>query len=229
MPAAGEVHVYRTRVVSTDVPGLMDHLNGDERARADRLLFRPARDRFVTARAVLRQLLGACLNLPPQDVPIGYGATGKPAIAAAGPPLHFNVSHAGDLVLYALANDRPVGIDIEPVNPRRDFQSIAEHHFMAPERAAFAALPSAQRCVAFYQTWARKEALGKATGEGVWLTIGRYSVPVSPATPALLTLTLPIAVGSATWALRDIAPAPDYVGALAAEGTAWTCRCMALN
>src|SRR5688572_7964467 len=110
LPALGEVHVYRSRVAAVIAPELLDCLTAGERARADRFLVESARTRFVAARAGLRRILGACLGLPPPAVPICYGATGKPALDSSLPPLHFNVAHAGDLVLYALASDRAVGI-----------------------------------------------------------------------------------------------------------------------
>ncbi len=90
-------------------------LSDAERQRASRLAFDRDRRRFVVARARLRQLLGARLDVRAEAVELVYGAHGKPALAPrfAASDLRFNVSHCDDLAVYAFSHghprDKPLG------------------------------------------------------------------------------------------------------------------------
>ncbi|MCE9615437.1 MAG: 4'-phosphopantetheinyl transferase superfamily protein [Lentisphaerae bacterium] len=202
-PDANDVHLYRAPVPATLDPRLESALTPDERERASRLIVDLARRRFITARAALRLILGACLDLPPAAVPIRYAAQGKPHIDAA--PLAFNVSHAGDLILLAVTWSGPVGIDVECLQPTRSWPLVAERFFSAGERAAIAAHPEEDRWRAFLVTWTRKEALVKLTGEGVWSAFDQADTSI-------------VATPSRT--LIDLEPSPGYLAALALGGPA---------
>ena len=83
-PAEGEVRVW---VVPLDSPrdepsDLLASLTPDERDRAERYRSAPVRHQFVTGRAILRRILGACLQMRPHEVPITYTAAGKPVLVA---------------------------------------------------------------------------------------------------------------------------------------------------
>ncbi len=80
-------------------------LSQSERQRASRLAIHHGSSRFIVARATLRRLLAARLDVQPQETELVYGTRGKPALgpsfAASG--LHFNVSHCDDLAVYAFS------------------------------------------------------------------------------------------------------------------------------
>lgn len=86
---------------------------------------------------------------------------GKPFIAG-GP--EFNISHSGDIVVLALAENGPVGIDIEEVRPI----NVADYLRQIPEVAHVReALDGPQADNLFFDCWTRKEAVLKACGEGL--------------------------------------------------------------
>jgi hypothetical protein len=92
------------------------------------------------------------------------GPRGKPlAILADGTPgPHISLSHTPGLVACALSPAHPVGIDVERHRPR-DFAALAAYAFGPRERAFVAAGGMAT----FYKIWTLREALAKATGEGL--------------------------------------------------------------
>ncbi len=123
--------------------------------------------RFLVGRGLLRLLLGAELDLPAAQVKIAYGPFGKPeSVAPPGRPApHFNVSHAGDLVVLAFSQTHPVGIDVEEVKDA-DTESIARQVFRPAAYRAWLNLEPAARLDEFFVAWTRQEAALKALGLG---------------------------------------------------------------
>jgi hypothetical protein len=115
----------------------------DERARADRFRFERDRRRFTVARGVLRTLLGRYLGTDPRGVAFRYESHGKPVLGEpfAERGIRFNVSHSGEMALYAFARGRELGVDVEEVRRMDDGLDIAERFFSEAEVAAFRALP----------------------------------------------------------------------------------------
>ncbi|WP_420997395.1 4'-phosphopantetheinyl transferase family protein [Cupriavidus sp. 30B13] len=156
-------------------------LSGPEQARCAALR-RPAdRLRFAVTRASLRLLLAGRLGLPPQALPLGAGAHGKPCLGLPGAPA-FNVSHAGAHGLVALAQApqvTAVGVDVERIDAALDppaLREMARVCFTPRERAWLAARAAAQWPAAFHALWTAKEALLKAPGVGIAAHLQQVSV-----------------------------------------------------
>jgi 4'-phosphopantetheinyl transferase len=143
---------------------LLDILTAAERQR--HVAYRRPADqqRFLVARAALRQLLGHWLERPPTAVAIEIGPYGKPH--CAGAPA-FNLSHSGDLILLAFHRDSEVGVDVERVRPDLDWLAIARRVFPSGQTAALEGLPAGEQLEAFLWAWCRLEARLKARGEGL--------------------------------------------------------------
>lgn len=138
-------------------------LQAEELRRAER--YHRAEDyyRFLLGRAALRLVLGAYIGLPPARLHFEPGANKKPLLREA-PEVHYNVSHAGDWVLLAVAAAE-VGIDVERLDPQFAFQDVLDHSFSPAEKTFIECSPVPHH--AFYQLWTRKEAFVKATGRGI--------------------------------------------------------------
>ena len=143
---------------------LFELLSPVERSRAARFHNERDRRRFVVARGTLRTLLGDHAGLAPERVPITTQPGGKPVLAVSD-SIHFNVSHCGELALFAIA-DREIGIDLERLNQTNDIARVAAHFFAPEESAAFERLDEPERARFFFRTWVRKEAYLKASGKG---------------------------------------------------------------
>src|SRR5438034_4457070 len=209
-----------TRPVRSEAAGAAVALLSDaERERASRFLFDRDRDRFIVARACLRQLLAARLGTAPDSVDLVYGAHGKPALAPwyADTDLRFNVSHCDDLTLYAFSCGREIGIDVEAVRRIRDADDIAARFFSQRENRAYRALERRDRPLGFFQCWTRKEAFIKALGDGLSYPLDRFDVSLTPGEPARI-LRLARAPGDGRrWRMESFAPAAGFVAALVAE------------
>lgn len=201
-------------------------LSPEEWGRARRFRFERDRRRFTVARGVLRTLLGQYLGIDSRSIEFSYASHGKPFLAGAlsAQRLYFNVSHSGELALYAIAREREVGVDIELVHTIDDAQQIAERFFSLAENAALRALPAEVKEEAFFTCWTRKEAYIKALGEGLSLPLHEFDVSLTPGEPARF-LGAVDREHALRWTLRELDPAPGYVAALVAEGSGWEVTC----
>lgn len=89
------------------------------------------------------------------------------------PQYHFNVSHSGTLGLCALS-DRPVGVDIERVRPRKEGLPA----YALDERELGWFRTRGENWADFYTLWTMKEARIKCTGEGLRRPPRKITVPL---------------------------------------------------
>ena len=140
-----------------DAPGLVAMLDGHERTRMGRFRRDVDAARYLAAHALTRVVLGVRLGRPPASLVFDRTCRcgephGKPTLAG-GPG--FSFTHAGAVVGVAVLDGGPVGLDVEPVRALPDLEGMAAHVGAPAEPAAF------------FRAWTRKEALLKATGDGL--------------------------------------------------------------
>jgi 4'-phosphopantetheinyl transferase len=213
-----QVHVWRAdlRVCRSHLPLMQQLLSADERARAERFRFEKDQQRFTLARGILRSILSRYLNCAAASLQFHYSEMGKPMLAQ---PLCFNLSHSAEIALYAVAWDRQVGIDVEEINPNRDWEGVAARFFSAQEQAELAQLNPEQKLQGFFNGWTRKEALLKAIGKGLTIPLYQFAVSLSPAEPARLLSVDWDTSQLHRWAIVELPVGTDYAAAVAAAVT----------
>ncbi len=190
-------------------------LNDTETARAQRLLRPHVYERFVLARALLRQLLGHYLRCSPQEVHLQFSSYGKPSLdpSVHKMPLQFNISHSQDYVMVALTKQNELGVDIEYHKALNDFNGIIERVFSASEQTWLASLPEPSQQAAFFKVWTRKEALTKAMGLGLSLPFHEITVADGQAGDIPSEIRYP-ANHSTSWYIYDLPSIPQFSSAL---------------
>ncbi len=135
-----------------------DYLDDQEQERFCRLS--PAQgERFLRSRTFLRRVLGRYLQIQPRSVPISHTPNGKPILEDNS--LHFNLSHSGNLIVVAINDRDPVGIDLEQIKPR-SFLNLVDRYFAQLEQKWFHNLTDRQHLsLLFYRAWVIKEAYSK--------------------------------------------------------------------
>ena len=222
--AAGEVHVWSLPLDlgQSSLASVTEFLSPDERTRADRFRFEVHRDRFAAGRGLLRAILGRYCDVPPERLRFNYGANGKPelitpceGLRCTGGSLHFNLAHSEGVGVLAVTQTGPLGVDVEQVRRLQEFNELVSQFFSAREAAEFSKLPWEQQPAAFFNLWTRKEALLKATGEGIAHSLNQVEVSFLPGEPARV-LSLPEKPwAGGKWSLVDLAISPSYAAALA--------------
>jgi 4'-phosphopantetheinyl transferase len=175
----GEVQVWRFRVDldgkgSEAAAAIAEAVTAEERDRAARFRFEADRQRFLQGRLLLRTFLGHHLGIAPRDVTFVNGEHGKPEVPTG--ILRFNLAHSGEWLLFGLARDRELGVDVEQHRTMSDALEIARRFFAPPEVAALEALDPALHYDTFFRVWTRKEAIVKATGLGISAGLDRFAV-----------------------------------------------------
>lgn len=188
-----EVWIDRLDLPASEVADLTQFLTPAELALCDRCRLPHVRQHKIVARAKLRQILSGYLDRSPLKIEITTGLQGKPQVAG----IEFNLSHSGDLVVYAVS-DRAVGIDIERIRSM-DLSGIIQRFFAPSEFAAWQKLPAIDQEAAFFRTWTVKEAYLKAIGTGLHTPLSEVEVSIDQDPSIILQ-----APGSENWQLHPI-------------------------
>ncbi|VAX08945.1 hypothetical protein MNBD_GAMMA26-2199 [hydrothermal vent metagenome] len=161
-------------------------LSAEERARAQRFKFEIHRNRFIISHGFQRSILAKYLNIAPASIQYQLSDKGKPSLIADERDLTFNLSHTEDISILAVTCDAEVGVDVEYMDRKADWQAIGQRFFTAPEQQALFSLPKEKQQSAFYQLWTRKEAYMKILGSGFSLLPTAFTLTVPPQPPALI-------------------------------------------
>jgi 4'-phosphopantetheinyl transferase len=208
------VHLWRFPLSSaTSLPEL---LSLDEQERAERLLLPHKTTAFRTARTRLRQILARYLNCTPQQVQLTITNQGKPFLADMPPqPLFFNLAHSGDWGLCAVSRVGDLGVDLEAIDVRLDYEPIARRFFSINEYRALQSIAPLRRRRQFYRLWTRKEAWLKGKGGG-------FSEPNLGLDALHIGSTGATAGG---WWVKSLPVTQGYIGALAVAGSVAKVEC----
>jgi 4'-phosphopantetheinyl transferase len=207
-PPAARCDTYRARLPSLRAAHA-GVLSESEQHRSEQFRTPADRDRFVLGAALLRISAGERLGVEPSALIVDRACDdcgrphGKPRLPGTG--LHVSVSHSGDIALVSLTTAGPVGVDVEAVRPI-DLGAVAGYTCTAAEQQHVTGL------AAFFTYWTRKEAVLKATGEGLRRPMTDVFVAPPEAPPALLGLA-----GGAPppCQLADLPAGPGYLAAVA--------------
>lgn len=215
----GEVHIWEARLVLGDIElkRLEENLPQDERVHADEFRFPAARRQYLISRGRLRELLSRYLGQAACDIRLVTEGEGKPVIEG-GRPLEFNLSHSGDLVLYAVAVGIPVGVDVEKLRPMPRALELAKRFLSPEEHDDLAAATPEQVSPQFFSMWVRREAYAKARGTSVWRVLERHYHH----TPADVAPQMnPSDQMTSGYSVRLLPDLDGYAGAVAALGSDW--------
>lgn len=190
-------------------------LDDAELARMRRFVRPELGRRFAAGRGTAREILGSYLDRDPRSIRFEVSSEGKPFLP--GGEIHFNLSDSGALLALALARNDPIGVDVERIEAPRDLEGLLERVFAARELAWWRTRAAETRLADFYRVWTRKEAVLKATGEGIRRELAAICVVGDDEHGSPKLAREPERDGDA-WTLLDFVPAEGFAGALAWRG-----------
>lgn len=228
--AQGDVTVFsqgqvRIRLLSVDdvddaaLDRYAPTLSAEELARAYHLKTEQLRTEFIASRGALREMLGEYLEEEPAAIIFAGGRNEKPSVIYPHTHLQFSLTHSAGKVVYAFAERRRVGVDIEAISSIKYDPALAAEVLSDAELHEWLALPHELKLRGFFCGWTRKEAFIKAVGKGLSLDLKSFSVTVDPRqTPEL---TLPPDVADEQWSLQALELFSGYEAAVVVEGTGY--------
>ncbi len=207
-------------------------LNSEEKFRAARFKFDRDRVRWMSSRAALRLILGQHLNMSATDLNFELRSGGKPEVAipdscrpftetipASGNerplPLEFSLSHSHDRALIAVSDTLEVGCDVEHTGRINDWPAVARRFFSTAEQQELAQVNTDLQSLAFFLCWTRKEAVIKATGEGLRADLSAFDVSLTPGSTTAVKSDRRPENSNTVWHLHNIQLDDGYVGAVA--------------
>jgi 4'-phosphopantetheinyl transferase len=144
------------------------------------------RRRHELAHAAQDQILATYLDVEPQVLEYATLPGGKPILA--GGAIEFNLSHSGQLALVAVSRDLQVGVDLEHPRNFRNEAGMARRICTASELEHLARTDARDELL---RLWVRKEAVVKATGEGLVRPVSEIDVLDNRVTGGWRCLDLP--------------------------------------
>jgi 4'-phosphopantetheinyl transferase len=149
-------------------------LSAAEKARLLEWKHEKRRREFIAGRMAARLLLADRLKIPPTDISVGVADTG--AVHAGDHNLFLSISHSGEWAAAAVG-DKPLGVDLERITPRRPDLHRFILHF--EEYNLLDRLPLT-RDEALILCWTLKEAALKAGCTGFRQSPKSFRLEIEP-------------------------------------------------
>jgi 4'-phosphopantetheinyl transferase len=221
-PGTAYLVLENIRELSLSLERLVKVLSQAERERVARYRFEDDRLRSQVAWGLLRILLGRIRGEDPRDIEFVRNEFQKPHLRT-GPS--FSIAHSGDWVLLGVAPNGRFGIDVEAPRKLTNLFDLARIVFSTDEISELRSYPEADRLMAFFRGWTRKEAFTKAIGGGLSVPLKEFTVTLAPEVDEALRWVAIPSEENVPWHVR---PLPEMPGALSAlswdqalEGIRW--------
>lgn len=182
------------------------YLSSAELKHSQQYHFEKDANRYIICRVLLKFILARRLSIPVSEINIALNHNKKPYLVNDN-SVFFNLSHSKDLAIIAVS-DNAVGIDLEYLNNNFDFMDMLPTIFSSKEIERV--LTTTQKAQTFFKYWTRKEAIVKATGQGI-----SDDLPKIPATDGRHTIDSDLLEGYNNLFIYSFPLDEDYVTAVA--------------
>jgi 4'-phosphopantetheinyl transferase len=217
-----QIHVWTLRLEAerAKVRHYESLLTNAEIDRANRFTNLEKRQRFIIARASLRNILSLYTNSHISTLDFEYEPGGKPHLSDNN-DINFNLSYSQNMAMVAVSMHRELGIDMQAITQVTEPESVARLVFSPAEISYLLSLDAHERQIAFCQIWVRKEAYIKALGTGFSRPTHTFSVCGAPGNIDALYHDESNPLATTEWRLMEISAPTGYCAALAAAGRNW--------
>jgi 4'-phosphopantetheinyl transferase len=201
---------------SAAAPHLLELLDEEERHRHAGFLRAEDRALFLVSHALARIVAAHHVAIAPRAVRYArrLATYEKPRFGETASELELSISHSGARIVVAISRAVALGVDVERTAAAGPGASLVASVLCAAEQQAFMAMPSASRAWAFCRYWTRKEAVLKATGDGLTVSPVRIAVSAPGTRPALVRWSGPGRPAEPVH-LYDLDAPPGYAASLA--------------
>jgi 4'-phosphopantetheinyl transferase len=199
------------------LPFARDFLSQQERDKSSDFLKPADAERYILRHGMLRYILSTYTDTDPGLLPLVNDIQGKPALRphSAFHDISFSLSHADQVVSVGIVPNHSIGVDIVKTDPGYPFHEIIEYLFTPGEKECIQRIAPDLRYRMFFRIWALKEAIVKATGEGIRLMNSTDVTSFIEDPSSECTRILKINEKSGNFIICQFSPAKLYLGAVA--------------
>ncbi|MCG2590815.1 4'-phosphopantetheinyl transferase family protein [Rhodohalobacter sulfatireducens] len=165
------VHIW---VVDTNCKALPNYLSAAEMKRWNNFYFTQGKQTFYQSHNALRLILSQYLSEKPSELEFQLTSFGKPFIKNSR--IQFNLSHSDSMAVIAVTEDAEIGVDIESLDRKVEYDDLAKRYFCEKEYQKLLQVSTSQKRYAFFNCWTRKEAFIKALGDGLSYPLNDFEV-----------------------------------------------------
>ena len=169
-------------------------LSDDEIQRSARFRFDKHRNRFITGRGSIREILADKGNCSPRAIEFELNRYGKPSVFKPESVrwMQFNASSSATMGAIAISKGIAVGLDIEKIKPdnKWDYDLIVKNEFTIDEYVWYKKHRDSDRIRVFFELWTCKEAYLKALGLGLSGGLDSFTINLEGPEPQVSQTTL---------------------------------------
>jgi 4'-phosphopantetheinyl transferase len=169
--ASGIIHIWSARYsdLGRYYPILSSFLCAEEVIRAAEFKKQKDAQNYILRHGLVRAVLGQYIQEEPGKVLFVHGMCGKPDLdpESNDQDIRFSLSSTGEMVCLGVTRRSGIGLDIVKTTTHCRISEIGQYLFTPGEREWIARTNPDRRSNRFFRIWSLKEALLKATGNGV--------------------------------------------------------------
>jgi 4'-phosphopantetheinyl transferase len=215
-----DVHVWFRATAALDeaaIAAAAAVLSDEEREQYRRFHFAPDARDYAAAHALLRHALSLGGDRTPAEWQFEKTQAGKPLLSGdSADQASFSLSHSRGMVACAVTSGAEVGVDVECIDRDVDGDAIAARFFAPVETAQLMEVKGDARRDRFFDLWTLKEALVKALGRGMAVSLRSLAFTVGASGD--IRMDAPD-LDPGAWQFALFAPSPRHRLAVAAART----------
>ena len=212
-----EVLVFYGKLTDFDERNCRSLLSNHERFRATQFQLDKDKSNYLISKAILKSLLAYFSNKSEMKIDFKYGKNGKPFLSDDS-NVQFNCSHSENVVVVAIALGMEIGIDLEQLSRKVNRPRLASFLFTPTELIAYHQLEEMHQQEVFMDLWTKKEAILKATGEGLTRPMNTLTVSLNENRTLTIKIDGESSENNTDWFLESYTLMDDYMGALSVRG-----------
>lgn len=209
-----DLYLINTQIGESDIMFLLPFISKQEKTKYQQYKNTSAALNYLTARFTLRNLLSKYLNQKASEIKIELSEHGKPFLAAVN-NFHFNISHSSNLLLIGFAPQK-VGVDLEQLNRKIDFEAIIKRFFSTYEQQKWQTIEACNKAASFCRAWTRKEAYLKALGIGLG-EIANCNISFAKGINEGIVSSAESSKKNPAWSFYNFEPSKDFLACAATE------------
>lgn len=179
-----DLHVWmlgKDQIDDSLASSYLDLLNEQEKSCYEQFRSESKQKEYLYSRALVHTVLSIYQpEIAPHTWEFDKGEFGKPEIShSLSSTIKFNLSHSKNMIVLATTIHSDIGVDVEYMQRRVRCTDIAQRYFTENETSELMSSSESERQKLFFKLWTIKEAMGKASGQGLSAALDSIGISIT--------------------------------------------------